>query len=132
MSGSKKNLTKALQEAMRAEEEKDGGQSHKACRSEECQCVRDGVECHADLCNCCKGPHVGKKDAHVSRSCANCLLSWHVQLLSWFCCALKEHRLLQLCPMYFDSFQTPVCSRRRRFLSVLRVQVPVILRFAPR
>lgn len=26
-----------------------------------------GVECHADLCSCCKGPSIGEKDAHVSR-----------------------------------------------------------------
>lgn len=31
-----------LQEAMRQEEEQNGGKALKACRSEECQCVRDG------------------------------------------------------------------------------------------
>lgn len=48
VSGSKKDLTKALQEAMRAEEEKDGGQSHKVCRSEDCQCVKDGASREGD------------------------------------------------------------------------------------
>lgn len=42
MSGSKKDLTKALQEVMRIEEEEDGGEGHKVCRKEDCQCVRDG------------------------------------------------------------------------------------------
>lgn len=43
-SGSKKELVKVLQEAMRQEEEKNGGKALKACRSDECQCVRDGKE----------------------------------------------------------------------------------------
>lgn len=40
--GSKKELTKVLQEAMRSEDERDGGEGHKVCKSEDCQCVRDG------------------------------------------------------------------------------------------
>ncbi|CAN0079749.1 unnamed protein product [Scytosiphon promiscuus] len=70
-SGSKKDLVKMLQEAMRQEEEANGGKAVKACRTEECQCVIDGVECHADLCNCCKGPSIGVKDAHHGGNCGN-------------------------------------------------------------
>ncbi|CAM9582436.1 unnamed protein product [Pylaiella littoralis] len=70
-SGSKKELVKMLQEAMRREEEENGGKAVKACRGEDCQCVRDGVECHADLCNCCKGPSIGEKGAHHGGNCGN-------------------------------------------------------------
>ncbi|CAB1110142.1 unnamed protein product [Ectocarpus sp. CCAP 1310/34] len=70
-SGSKKDLVKVLQEAMRQDEEKNGGKALKVCRSEECQCVQDGVECHADLCSCCKGPSIGEKDAHHGGNCGN-------------------------------------------------------------
>ena len=33
-----------------------------------CSVGAAGVECHADLCNCCKGPSIGHKDVHVSRA----------------------------------------------------------------
>ncbi|CAM9564529.1 unnamed protein product [Ectocarpus sp. 4 AP-2014] len=56
---------------MRQDEEKNGGKALKVCRSEECQCVQDGVECHADLCSCCKGPSIGEKDAHHGGNCGN-------------------------------------------------------------
>lgn len=42
MSGSKKDLMKALQCAMEAEDEKDGGDSRRLCRSEECECFLHG------------------------------------------------------------------------------------------
>lgn len=42
VSGSKKELVKVLQEVMRREEEENGGKALKACRGEDCQCVRDG------------------------------------------------------------------------------------------
>lgn len=41
-SGSKKELSKVLQEVMRKESEQDGGEGQKVCRSEDCQCVKDG------------------------------------------------------------------------------------------
>lgn len=41
-SGSKKDLTKMLQDAMRQENEEQGGEGHRVCRSDDCQCVRDG------------------------------------------------------------------------------------------
>lgn len=31
-----------LQDAMRQEEEEQGGEGHKVCRSDDCQCVVDG------------------------------------------------------------------------------------------
>ncbi len=43
-SKSKKELVKVLQEAMRQEEEQNGGKALKTCRSDECQCVRDGEQ----------------------------------------------------------------------------------------
>ncbi|CAM9520453.1 unnamed protein product, partial [Laminaria digitata] len=49
-SGSKKELAKVLQEAMRREDEEDGGMGHKVCRSEDCQCVKDGKHEHRLVC----------------------------------------------------------------------------------
>lgn len=45
VSGSKKELARALQEAMQAQDEKDGGESRTLCRrlEEGCQCLMDGA-----------------------------------------------------------------------------------------
>lgn len=67
-SKSKKELVKVLQEAMRQEEEQNGGKPLKTCRSDECQCVRDGEHLVLPLFlkySCVKNSQTGTSDTFV-------------------------------------------------------------------
>eukprot|EP00953_Heterococcus_sp_UTEX-ZZ885_P032960 17182-Heterococcus_DN1.PRE.1 len=64
--GNKKTLGKALGEALGA----GGGGAH-LCDSLNCDCARNGIQCQADLCGCCRAPKHGERDGCAGHSCSN-------------------------------------------------------------
>jgi hypothetical protein len=59
-------LGKALGEALGA----GGGGAH-LCDSLNCDCARNGIQCQADLCGCCRAPKHGERDGCAGHSCSN-------------------------------------------------------------
>jgi hypothetical protein len=64
--GNKKMLGIALGEALGA----GGGGAH-LCDSLNCDCARNGIQCQADLCGCCRAPKHGERDGCAGHSCSN-------------------------------------------------------------